>query len=201
MADKDVVNRRVQRFREQAAHELNGRLVSDTMLTSEDAEVLAEELEHLIRPYLEDLEEAGESLASLRRKLTIAEKEIVHERMRANVRVSDQTVIAAKLRAQMEQDRLDVMRANLLVAEIDVELRAAGITAPAGIEAVRSAMGFLRRYDAMQMAYHDFLARIADIEGRESEDGPGEPVDLKDAMLRLNQIRDVVKEFDEYERG
>lgn len=62
------------------------------------------------------------------------------------------------------------------------------------------AMGCLERYRANANAFEDFLSRIADIEGRESQDGPGEPIDLKDALSRLDQIRDVIKEFDDYDR-
>jgi len=154
MADESAVDRKVARFTEKATERLTGMLAEDNGYAGLDesrARMLAEELEPLLRPLMEELEAAE-------------------------------------------------LRAKLVLAELDEELGKAGFEGPQGIAGLKDAMGFLKRHRDDSIAFRDFISRIADIEGRESEGGPGEPIDLKDAMLRLDQIRTVIKEFDDYER-
>lgn len=194
------VERKLQRFKGEAVRALTGMLVQTPNLNYADAETLVEELGPLVRPLFEELDEAVEGLSNLRGKLTAAERRVEIEHMRDRSFHIEQSLSMLRLKTRVAEQEAAELRAKLVLAELDEELRKAGFESPLGIAGLKDAMGFLERYRDHMRAFEDFISRIADIEGRENEDGPGEPIDLKDAMERLDQIRDVIKEFDDYDR-
>lgn len=185
---------RLQRFKQQAIERLSqGCVVNRRALFPEDVEGLVEELGPLVSALVGELHEAIE-------KMVQAEKLADIEYQRRHVAVNEERTEVLRLRAQIQKSLTTELRAELVEAELDEELRKAGFESPQGIAGLKDAMGFLKRHRADASAYRDYLSRIADIEGRENEDGPGEPIDHRDAMQRLDQIRTVIKEFDDYDR-
>lgn len=170
-----------------------GEGVNRRCLSVEDIEAVVEDLGPLIRPLLIELRDVHRRSKHLSEQLQIAD-------LRVSTAKADGHMEAAALQHQIAANAVHALRGRLLEAEVDQELRKAGFEYPRGIGGVKDAMGFLKRYRANANAFEDFLSRIADIEGRENEDGPGEPIDHRDAMQRLDQIRTVIKEFDDYER-
>lgn len=206
---------KMQRFKKEAVARLEGKSLADPggcvqtenygdsvyfRIEEMNAEILVEELGPLVRPLFEELEEAAEGLSRLRDKLTSAERETQYQITLGRSRVADQMLVNAQQLVRIQEQKAVELRARLVLAEMDEELRKAGFEYPQGIAGLKDAMGFLKRYRANADAFGDLLSRIADIEGRENEDGPGEPIDHKDAMERLDQIRDVIKEFDSHGR-
>lgn len=200
MADKDAVDRRAQRLKKTLMGELIGSVVlHGTSLDETDAEIVVEALGPVIRQLLEELDEYGDALASLRSKLNQARRDIELERQRADSRVADEMSTIARLQTTIAERRASQLRAELEIAEVNEALRKAGFGYPIGARGVRDAMGFLERHKDRADARIDFLSRLADVVLPDEDIDA--PLDDKARKLRLEQVTQIIKEHEADERA
>lgn len=166
-----------------------------------DRDALLAELMDVMRPHAEDATSLWDTVAELHRQLAQAKAEVNVAFRNGDLYRAEGTEKAARLQRQIAADRVQVLKAELLQAEIDAELAKAGYEYPQGSRGVKDALGHLKMYDAQQKAYHDFLQRIADVVA--PEEGVlrvGRMIDPGLAKDAYNKVAEIVEEFEEYER-
>lgn len=196
---EDPVDRKMKRVERQMVERLTSHPVSDTTLNLLDAENLVKALNPVLRPLLQEYDEAIEAISNLRGKLTEQDRAFDRSRKQRNLVAEQERLKAQGYLCTLIEQKVQVLKAELDVEEVNAVLRRAGAYPP-GPQGVSDLADDHRTARRQADARVDLLSRIADIEGRENPDGPGEPIDFKDAMLRLDQIREVIKEWDDDER-
>lgn len=192
----------LQRFKSEAVRALSpDTLRGGVKLSLAEAEVIVEELASLVLPFIASTVQSTEAARLANEGMLAAQNELVLERLRRESQVADQVEINAKQAARLQEQKATELRARLMVAELNEELRKAGFEHPLGIEGVRDAMDSLKRYHRWSDAYGDFLHRIADVvkpENRASHFAVRKT--WEGALQAVEQVTEIIEEFDEYER-
>lgn len=195
------IEQKMQRFKGEAVRALTDMLVQTPNLNYADAEMLVEELGPLVRPLFEELEETAEGLSKLRGKLTATENRAEIERMRDHSFRAEQNLSMLRLKTRVAEQEAAELRAKLVVAELDEELRKAGFGSPSGIAGLKDAMRFLERYRRNSAVFEDCLSRIADVVLPDDRVTRAATVVTREAMKQtINQVTEIIKEFDDHGR-